>query len=62
MTLSLRGYKVPEQELQQVLAFLDTMDIRTVAQRIMERLFHALEMRYDFHLGAAPAEEKEEQA
>lgn len=62
LTLSLRGYKVPEQELQQVLAFLDTMDIRTVAQRIMERLFHALEMRYDFHLGAAPAEEKEEQA
>ena len=62
LTLSLRGYKVPEQELQQVLAFLDTMDIRTVAQRIMERLFHALEMRYDFHLGAAPAEEKEEHA
>ena len=62
LALSLRGYKVPEQELQQVLAFLDTMDIRTVAQRIMERLFHALEMRYDFHLGAAPAEEKEEQA
>lgn len=62
LALSLRGYKVPEQELQQVLAFLDTMDVRTVAQRIMERLFHALEMRYDFHLGAAPAEEKEEQA
>ena len=45
-----------------MLAFLDTMDIRMVAQCIMERLFHALEMRYDFHLGAAPAEEKEEQA
>lgn len=62
LTLSLRGYRVPEEELQRVLAFLGTMDIRAVAQRIMERLFHALEMRYDFHLGEMPAEEKEEQA
>ena len=62
LTLSLRGYRVPEEELQQVLAFLRTMDVRAVAQRIMERLFHALEMRYDFHLGGMPAEEKEEQA
>ena len=53
LTLSLRGYRVPEEELQQVLAFLGTMDIRAVAQRIMERLFHALEMRYDFHLVGA---------
>ena len=36
-----------------MLAFLGTMDIRAVAQRIMERLFHALEMRYDFHLVGA---------
>ena len=62
LILSLRGYRVPEEELQRVLAFLGTMDIRAVAQRIMERLFHALEMRYDFHLGEMPAEEKEEQA
>lgn len=62
LTLSLRGYRVPEEELQQVLAFLRTMDVRAVAQRIMEQLFHALEMRYDFHLGGMPAEEKEEQA
>ena len=62
LTLSLRGYRVPEEELQQVLAFLRTMDVRAVAQRIMEQLFHALEMWYDFHLGGMPAEEKEEQA
>ena len=60
LTLSLRGYQVPEEEIQQALAFLRTMDIRAVAQRIMERLFHALEMRYEFHLGETPAEEKEE--
>ena len=29
---------------------------------VMEQLFHALEMWYDFHLGGMPAEEKEEQA
>ena len=51
MTLSLRGYQVPEEEIRKVLAFLNTLDIRTVAQQIMERLFHALEMRYDFRLG-----------
>ena len=48
---NLRGYQVPEEEIRKVLAFLNTLDIRTVAQQIMERLFHALEMRYDFRLG-----------
>lgn len=60
LTLSLRGYGVPEQEIQQALAFLRTMDLRAVGQRTIERLFHALEMRYDFQLGAASCGEKEE--
>lgn len=60
LTLSLRGYRVPEQEIQQALAFLRTMDLRAVGQRTIERLFHALEMRYDFQLGAASCGEKEE--
>lgn len=58
MTLSLRGYGVPEQEIQQALAFLRTMDLRAVGQRTIERLFHALEMRYDFQLGAASCRRK----
>ena len=60
LTLSLRGYRVPEQEIQQALAFLRTMDLRAVGQRTIERLFHALEMRYDFQLGAASCGEREE--
>lgn len=60
LTLSLRGYGVPEQEIQQALAFLRTMDLRAVGQRTIERLFHALEMRYDFQLGAASCGEREE--
>ena len=59
-TLSLRGYGVLEQEIQQALAFLRTMDLRAVGQRTIERLFHALEMRYDFQLGAASCGEREE--
>ena len=51
--LAQKGGAALYAELQQVLAFLGTMDIRAVAQRIMERLFHALEMRYDFHLVGA---------
>ena len=61
LTLSLRGYGVPEQEIQQALAsLLRTMDLRAVGQRTIERLFHALEMRYDFQLGAASCGEREE--
>ena len=60
LTLSLRGYGVPEQEIQQALAFLRTMDLRAVGQRTIVSLFHALEMRYDFQLGAASCGEREE--
>ena len=48
LTLSLRGYKVPEEEVQQVLAFLGRLDIRGIAQKVMEELFRQLAMRYEF--------------
>ena len=48
LTLALRGYKVPEEELQQVLSFLAGLDIRGIAQKVMEELFRKLAMRYDF--------------
>ena len=47
LTLALRGYKVPE-ELQQVLSFLAGLDIRGIAQKVMEELFRQLAMRYEF--------------
>lgn len=50
VTLALRGYKVPEDELQQVLAFLAGLDMRGVAQSVMEEVFRRLAMRYDFSL------------
>ncbi len=48
LTLALRGYKVPEEELQQVLSFLAGLDMRGIAQKVMEELFRQLAMRYEF--------------
>ncbi len=48
LTLALRGYKVPEEELQKVLSFLAGLDIRGIAQKVMEELFRQLAMRYEF--------------
>ena len=57
VTLALRGYKVQEEELQKVLAFLGGLDIRGIAQKVMEELFRQLAMRYEFSLdGLLPPE------
>ena len=50
LTMSLRGYKVPEEEIGQVRAFISGMDIRAISQQVMETLFQALAMRYAFVL------------
>lgn len=60
LTLSLRGYKVPEEVVQQILRFVGGLDIRTVAELVMQKLFQALAMHYEFSLSeeaqaAAPA-------
>ena len=60
LTLSLRGYKVPEEVVQQILRFVGGLDIRTVAELGMQKLFQALAMHYEFSLSeeaqaAAPA-------
>ena len=48
LTLSLRGYNVPKEQVEQALAFVQGLDIRTIACRIMQELFRALAMPYDF--------------
>lgn len=48
LLLALRGYKVPEDEVQKVLAFVAGLDIRSISQKVMEELFRALAMRYEF--------------
>ena len=56
LTLALRGYKVPEDEVRQVLAFLAGLDIRGIAQKVMEELFRQLAMRYEFSPDGLPPE------
>ena len=50
LSMSLRAYKVPEDEIHRVLAFMTELDIRSVAQQVMHQLFSALAMRFDFTL------------
>ena len=50
LTLSLRGYKVPEDEIKQVLTFMEGLDIRAISRQVMETLFRALAMHFDFVL------------
>ena len=58
MTLALRGYKVPEDELQKVLAFLAGLDMRSIAQSVMEEVFRQPAMRYECSLdGLLPPQE-----
>lgn len=47
---SLRIYRVPEDEVQGILAFIAGLDMRGIAQAVMEELFRQLAMRYDFSL------------
>ncbi|MDO4487175.1 MAG: TetR/AcrR family transcriptional regulator [Bacillota bacterium] len=50
LTLALRGYKVPEDEIEKVLSYIAGLDIRNLAQSVMEELFEKLAMRYEFSL------------
>ena len=50
LSMSLRAYKVPEDEIHRVLAFMTELDIRAVAQQVMHQLFNALAMRFEFTL------------
>ena len=50
LTMSLRGYRVPEEVVQRTLAFIAALDIRAISQNVMETLFRQLAMRYEFSL------------
>ena len=54
--LSLGGYGVPVEEIERVVQKIRSLDIRAIAQGVMQELFHALEMRYAFTLGTPEAD------
>lgn len=50
LTMSLRAYSVPKEEVEQVIRFVEGLDIRAIAEQVMQKLFKALAMRYEFSL------------
>ena len=50
LTMSLRTYHVPEDEIKKAVDFIGGMDIRAVSERVMHELFKALAMRFEFTL------------
>ena len=50
LTAAMRVYRVPEDELDQTVRFVERLDIRSIAERVMHTLFQTLAMHYDFSL------------
>ena len=50
LTAAMRVYRVPEDELKQTVRFVERLDIRSIAERVMHTLFQTLAMHYDFSL------------
>ena len=50
LTMSLRAYRVPEEEIEKTLAYIAGRDIRAVSERVMHILIQTLAMRYEFSL------------
>ncbi len=50
LTAAMRVYRVPEETQAEVLAFVAGLDIRTIAEEVMQKLFAMLEMIFDFKL------------
>lgn len=51
LTASMRVYKVPEQEIENVVDFISGLDVETMAHDVMQKIFAMLEMKFDFKLG-----------
>ena len=50
LTASMRVFKVPEEEQKGALAFVEGLDLETIANSVMQRLFSLLEVKFDFKL------------
>ena len=50
LTAALRVYKVPEEEQRQVIAYVQSLDIKAIAAKVMHQLFEMLEMKFEFKL------------
>lgn len=48
LNMSMSAYNVPEDEKRKAIEFVMSMDIRSIANQIMQKLFQALAVRFDF--------------
>ena len=48
--MSLGAYRVPEEERRAVIAFVSGLDIMHITEKVMQTLFSALAMKFDFSL------------
>ena len=51
LDMSLSVFHVPEDESRRAVEYIASLDIRKVANEVMQYLFSALEMKFDFRLG-----------
>ena len=50
LTMSMTVYSVPDNEQQQILSYISNLDIRQIANQVMQKLFIALAMKFNFTL------------
>ena len=50
LTMTMRVYRVPQDELDGAIRFVESLDVRAISERAMQKLFEALAMRYEFSL------------
>lgn len=50
LRMTLTVYHVPETQISEILQTIAALDIRTIADSVMQRLFTALQMKYEFTL------------
>ena len=50
LSMSLSAYQVPWQEQKKIIAFISTLDLRAISQQVMDALFQALAIHYEFTL------------
>ena len=51
LNMTLGVYNVPEEERKAIIEYISAMDIRKVANMVIQELFKALAMKFEFELG-----------
>ena len=50
LSMSLSVFKVPQEEQEAILSYIENLNIREIANKVMQQLFVTLEMKYEFTL------------